>query len=183
MLRAQLEAAFGERIHSPFTDLDRRVWERVSTGIDSLDASTGGLPRGAITEIVGGQSSGKTSVALTIVAAASLRGEACAWIDGADAFDPASGVSSGIDLRHLLWVRCHSLDQTLHSADLLVQGGGFGLVVMDFSDLPLNTIRKTPLAAWFRFQRAIENTPTSLLLIGGESVAKSASTLVLRLGS
>src|SRR5690242_5834896 len=59
--RARLESALGERIPSPFTDLDRRVLESVPTGIASLDALTGGLPRGGITEISGPPSSGRTS--------------------------------------------------------------------------------------------------------------------------
>src|SRR5206468_3551466 len=152
MLRAKLETAFAERIHTPFTDLDKRVWERVSTGIAALDKATGGLPRGVITEIVGGLSSGKTGVALSILAAASSRGEMCALVDGADAFDPASGASSGVDLRRLLWVRCRGLDQTLRSADLLLQAGGFGLVAVDLSDLPRQAVDGAPLATWFRFQ-------------------------------
>ena len=180
MLRAQLEAALGERVHSPFTDLQTRVWQRVSTGIASLDEATGGLPRGAITEIIGGPSSGKTGIALSALAAATSRGEICALVDGGDAFDPASGASSGIDLQRLLWVRCHTLDQTLRSADMLLQAGGFGLAVVDLSDLPRSAISNTPLAVWFRLQRTIENTPTTLLLLGGDSIAKSAAALVLR---
>ena len=180
MLRAKLETAFAERIHTPFTDLDKRVWERVSTGIAALDKATGGLPRGVITEIVGGLSSGKTGVALSILAAASSRGEMCALVDGADAFDPASGASSGVDLRRLLWVRCRGLDQTLRSADLLLQAGGFGLVAVDLSDIPQQAVGSAPPATWFRFQRTIENTPTILLLVGRESAAKSAAALVLR---
>src|SRR5262245_15576269 len=124
MLRAQLEAALGERIHSPFTDLEKRVCERVSSGIAPLDEITGGLPRGAITEISGGLSSGKTSLALSILAAAGCRGEMCALVDGTDAFDPETAQDSGIDLRRLLWVRCQNSDQVLRSTDLLLQGGG-----------------------------------------------------------
>jgi hypothetical protein len=183
MLRAQLEAAFGERIRSPFTDINKRACERVPTGIASLDEAIGGIPRGAITEIVGGLSSGKTGIALSILAAATSRGETCALVDGADAFDPASGAACGIDLNRLLWVRCPKtaarLDQTLLSADLLLQAGGFGVVAVDLSDLPQQA-SATTLARWFRFQRAIENTPTILLLIGRNSVAKSAAVLVLR---
>src|SRR5947207_15761803 len=115
MLRAKLETALAERIHFPFTDLDKRVLERVSAGVGSLVKATGGIPRAAITEIIGGASSGKTGIALSIVAAASGRGETCALVDGANAFDPASGASSGIDLSRLLWVRCRDLDQTLRS--------------------------------------------------------------------
>jgi recombination protein RecA len=180
MLRATLEAALGERIHSPFTDLDKRVWERVPTGIAALDKATGGIPRGAITEITGGTSSGKTGIALSMLAASTGRGEMCALVDAADAFDPASGAASGIDLDRLLWVRCRGLDPALRSADLLLQAGGFGIVAVDLTDLPQQAVAAAPLATWFRFQRAIEHTPTILLLIARESAAKSAAALVLR---
>ena len=92
-LRAQLESSFGERITTPFTDLGRSVGETVSTGIAALDARIGGLLRGAITEIYGGASSGKTSMMLSILAAAMDRDEACALVDGHDSFSP--GIHSG----------------------------------------------------------------------------------------
>ena len=101
-------------------------------------------------------------------------------MDGTDAFDPESGAAAGIDMRRLLWVRCRNLDQVLRSTDLLLQGGGFGAVALDLSDLPQQAVRGVPLAVWFRFQRVLENTPTVLLLIGRESAAKSAAAVVLR---
>jgi recombination protein RecA len=180
ILRAQLETALEERVSSPFTDLEKCVLERVPSGIATLDQVTDGLPRGAITEICGGPSSGRTSIALSILAAMSSRQEVCALIDGTNAFDPESGQAAGIDLARLLWVRCHNLDQVLRSADLLLQGGGFGLVVLDLSDLPQQAIRNVALASWFRFQRTLENTSTVLLVIGRESIAKSAASLVIQ---
>jgi hypothetical protein len=180
LLRAQLETALGERASSPFTDVDKRVWECVPSGIPTLDAAIGGLPRGAIVEIFGAPSSGRTSLALTILSTLIQQGEVCALVDGTDAFDPESGAAAGIDMRRLLWVRCRNLDQVLRSADLLLQGGGFGAVALDLSDLPQQTVRGVPLAVWFRFQRVLENTPTVLLLIGRESAAKSAAAVVLR---
>jgi hypothetical protein len=180
LLRAQLETALGERASSPFTDVEKRVWECVPSGIPTLDAAIGGLPRGAIVEIFGAPSSGRTSLALTILSTLIQQGEVCALVDGTDAFDPESGAAAGIDMRHLLWVRCRNLDQVLRSADLLLQGGGFGAVVLDLSDLPQQAVRGVPLAVWFRFQRVLENTPTVLLLIGRESAAKSAAAVVLR---
>jgi len=179
--RAQLESAFGERIPSPFTDLDRRVFESVPTGIPSLDALTGGLPRGSITEICGPSSSGRTSTMVSILAQAIADGEVCALVDGHDAFDPKSAAAAGVELNRLLWVRCHKLDQVLKCTDLLLQGGGFGRVVMDLTDLPLSHIRSIPLASWFRFQRTIEKTPTVLLVMSPGSVVQSAAALVLRL--
>src|SRR5215831_13863762 len=180
-VRARLESALGERISSPFTDLDRRVFESVPTGIASLDALTGGLPRGAITEIFGPTSSGRTSTMVSILAEAIARDEVCALVDGNDAFDPKSAASAGVELNRLLWVRCHKLDQVLKSTDLLLQGGGFGRVVMDLTDLPLSHMRSIPLASWFRFQRTIEKTPTVLLVVSPESVVQSAAALVLRM--
>src|SRR5262245_44938820 len=146
VLRARLESALGERIPSPFTDLDRRVFESVPTGITAFDALTGGLPRGAITEIFGPASSGRTCAMVSILAEATANDEVCALVDGNDAFDPPSGTAAGLDLKRLLWVRCHKLDQVLKSTDLLLQGGGFGRVVMDLTDLPLSHLQSISLA-------------------------------------
>ena len=180
MLRAQLEAAFaGKQIPSPFIALGTSVAEQFPSGIPVLDSAIGGLPRGAITEIVGGPSSGKSSAAAAIAASMTARDEVCAWIDGSDAFDPESAASAGIDLSRLLWVRCRALDQVLRSADLILQGGGFGLVVLDLSGLPKPAVSGIPLAAWFRLQRTIENSPTILLLITREHTARSAAAVVL----
>jgi hypothetical protein len=181
ILRARLESALGERIPSPFTDLDRRVFESVPTGMAPLDTLTGGLPRGAITEIFGPSSSGRTSAMVSILAEATAHDEVCALVDGNHAFDPTSAAAAGLELQRLLWVRCRKLDQVLKSTDLLLQGGGFGRVVMDLTDLPLPHVRSIPLASWFRFQRTIEKTPTVLLVMSPESAVKSAAALVLRM--
>jgi hypothetical protein len=181
--RARSESALGERIPSPFTDIekiDRRV-ESVPTGIAPLDALTGGLPRGAITEFFGPPSSGRTSAMISILSEATTLDEVCALVDGNDAFDPKSAAAAGVELNRLLWVRCHKLDQVLKSTDLLLQGGGFGRVVMDLTDLPLSHVRSIPLASWFRFQRTIERTPTVLVVMSPESIVRSAASLVLRM--
>src|SRR6476660_2702612 len=99
-------------------DLERRVFESVPTGIAPLDAVTGGLPRGAITEIFGPASSGRTSLMVSILAEATASEEVGALVDGVDAFDPKSAATGGVELDRLLWVRCHTLDQVLKSTDL-----------------------------------------------------------------
>ncbi len=180
MLRAQLETVLGGRVATPFTDLDKRVSERVPTGIRAFDNQTGGLPRGAVTEIFGPAFSGKTSFLLSILAAATSRGEVCAIVDGSDAFSPASAAGSGINLRQLLWVRCRDIDQTIKVTDLLLQGGGFGIVAVDVSDIPGQSLFGVPLATWFRFQRTIEKTPTILAVISRDGVAKTCAALAVQ---
>jgi hypothetical protein len=81
--------------------------EMATSGIPALDALTGGLPRGCLTEICGPASSGRTSVMLAALAAATRRGEYCALIDASDTLDPHSLAAAGVDLDHLLWVRCN----------------------------------------------------------------------------
>src|SRR2546429_9901407 len=84
--------------------------EMVSIGIRELDSLTGGLPRGCLTEICGPASSGRTSVLLAALAAATRREESCALVDASDALDPASAAASGIEFGRLLWVRCGGAD-------------------------------------------------------------------------
>ena len=80
--------------------------EMVSSGIREIDALTGGLPRGCLSEICGSASSGRTSVLLAALAAATRREEVCALVDATDALDAASAAAAGVDLERLLWVRC-----------------------------------------------------------------------------
>ena len=80
--------------------------EMLTTGIPEIDAMTGGIPRGCFSEIYGPASSGKTSMLLATIAAATRRDETCVLVDASDSFDPASGQAAGIDFGKLLWVRC-----------------------------------------------------------------------------
>ncbi|HYM76104.1 MAG TPA: hypothetical protein VE377_09015 [Candidatus Dormibacteraeota bacterium] len=214
--------------------------EMVPSGIPTLDALTGGLPRGCLTEICGPASSGRTAVLLAALAAATRRGEYCAVIDASDALDPHSVAAAGIDLDRLLWVRCsddsprrhrdtekngnkaegcpisrapsareacpepvervrlspqaafdfdrtgsrqseHRLEQLLRATDLLLESGGFGLIILDLADLPPQSARRIPLTTWFRFRRAIEHKPTILLAIEQHPIAGSCSSLLLQL--
>ena len=80
--------------------------EMISTGIPEIDAVTGGFPRGCLTEIYGSASSGKTSVLVAAIAAATRRDETCVLVDAGDSFDPAMGKAAGMEFGKLLWVRC-----------------------------------------------------------------------------
>jgi recA bacterial DNA recombination protein len=178
--------------------------EMVSSGVRELDALTGGLPRGCLTEVCGAASSGRTSLLLAILASATQRKEACALVDGTDSFNPQSAASAEVNFEKLLWVRCGGqknvsprrhrdteknnvqkletpIDQALRVTDLLLQSGGFGLVVIDLADVPFKTARRIPLTSWFRFQRAVEHTPTVLLVITPAPCAQTCAALLLRM--
>lgn len=182
-LRSQVELALAGRVPAPFTYRDRKVVETVPAGIPEIDSLTGGLPRGGLTEVCGPNCSGRTTLLLSALAARTADSEACAFIDGRDAFDPHSAEAAGVKLDRVLWVRCRNIDQALRSTDLLLQGGGFGLVALDLSDIPAQTVRYVPLNVWFRFRRAVENTPTIFLVVEEEPHAKTCASLVLRMGA
>src|ERR1700730_11237223 len=182
ILRAQVELALAGRVAAPFTIRDRQV-ENVPTGISEVDALVGGLPRGALTEIFGSSCSGRTSLLFSALGARTTHAEACALIDGCDAFDPHSAEAAGINLKQLLWVRCRNIEQSFRATDFLLQAGGFGFIALDLSDVPHESVHRVPLDTWFRFRRAIEGTPTILLVLEQEPHAKTCASLVLRINA
>lgn len=206
--KAELESALAGRFGAAIRFREKPAAQFLPSGIAEVDALAGGLPRGGITEVFGPASSGRTSLMLSTLAAATAREEICALVDTTDAFSPASGAAAGIALDRLLWVRCggnatgtrpsagpgpsgarnalragqtEGLIRALKVLDLLLQGGGFGLVVFDLGDIPPRYARRIPLASWFRFRRVIENTPTVMLAIEQEANAKSCASLVLEM--
>jgi len=108
-LRARLESSLPERLSSTLLLRERAAPLTVSTGVAALDTLTGGLPRGALSEIAGPASSGRTGVMLAALAGATRQQEVCALVDASDSFDPASAAAVGVDLERLLWVRCSDM--------------------------------------------------------------------------
>jgi len=283
---------------------NRVAVELLPCGVTELDAVLGGgFPRGTLVELCGPASSGRTSLAFSLLAQSTERQEACAFVDVSDSLDPISLAAAGVELPRLLWVRCGDtdgrgpdvkassyfvppeketgktggfysggnkplavhgwrhprelmrgvdkaipsligkqaapavsaqlhvvarcageqverdrelprrgfrtqrslpslressplppqarsggtsakpwkrLEQALKTTDLLLHGGGWGVVVVDLGGISWVDARRIESSTWFRFRRAIENTPTILLLLGEESCAKSCASLVLR---
>jgi recombination protein RecA len=264
------------------------------SGVAELDALLGGgFPRGSLIELCGGASSGRTSLAFSLLARATEHQESCSFVDVSDSLDPLSLAAAGVELSRVLWIRCglgaeqavgktspylvaaeekpesptkksvHAhgwrhprelmrgveraipsimgmrspaganpelhviarcageqverdrepprrgirparfvpktevslpeevrvdtknmkpwkrLEQALKATDLLLHSGGWGVVVVDLGGISWADARRVNLSMWFRFRRAIENTPTILLLLGEESCAKSCASLVL----
>ncbi len=172
-----------------------------ATGIAALDARLGGgLARGQLSEIVGSRSSGRTSVVLSALAGAASRGELVALVDTFDTFDPPSARACGLDLTRLLWVRgetraaypagagrdpqdrhAQAVDRALKAFNLILQAGGFGLVILDLADASPLAIRRLPFTTWFRLQRPIEGGSTACVLVASEPVARSAGGVTIAL--
>jgi len=248
------------------------------TGVAAVDELlNGGVPAGAITEMVGPESCGRTSLALSCLAQAMQKGHICAWIDACDALNVESAAAAGLDLSRLLWVRCgivatarqirnpqftlpekrftlpvqerprgrgfrpHSdeekkvfsdavgnflrpkttmpdraqvqawrvseresrdpnlrasrkkpslctgtgklwkrIEQALEAVDLLLQSGGFSVIVLDMAGVPPEYVSRIELSIWFRYRAAAERTQASLLLLTQHACAKSAGELLLR---
>lgn len=149
---------------------------------DDLQSILPGLQAGAITEITGTSSSGRTSLVLSICAAASRSGELCAYIDGGNSFDPISAGRAGVVLDQLLWVQCHhELNHALQSADMILHGGGFRVLVLDLGQFSIQELQRVPLSWWHRLRLAVENTPTVLVLLGHQAIAKQAAATQVEL--
>jgi len=152
------------------------------TGVPELDLLAGGLPRGAITDLFGVASSGRTSLLLSILASATQRQEVCALVDASDTHDPVRAAAAGVDPDRLLWVRCGGdPGRAMKAVDLLIQGGGFGVVALDLGDTAPRIASRIPLASWYRLRRAIENTATALVVLEREPTVRSPATLALEM--
>jgi hypothetical protein len=152
-----------------------------ATGFAGLDRLLGGgFPRGQISEIVGPRTSGRTRVLLASLAESTARGALAALVDVSDGLDPRSASAVGVDLGHLLWVRCGGrLVTAWRAADVLVRGGGFDVVAVDLGDLPPWALARVSPAVVVRLQRAVEVTPAALLVAGPRGVAGSLAAVAV----
>ena len=282
-LRSQIEATLANRIPSALTPVPRTIRPVAATGIQAVDELLdGGLPLGAITEVVGAECSGRTSFALSFLAGMTQAEKVCAWIDVSDSLDPESVAAASVDMSRLLWVRCGvspapanrssaqrtftlpekyliprpamqglhgggcgshprnevkglsdavsgllrpetfaprcaepqhkqrpekeaiapnlqqtavkhgkrsvyagkpwaKIEQALRVTDLLLQGGGFSTIILDMGSIAPEYALRVPLATWFRYRAAAEQTQASILLLTQHPCAKSSAELLLRL--
>lgn len=161
--------------HAPATPATRLV-----TGLPFLDqAIGGGLPRGAITEMISPRkSAGSASFIHALIDVVYRDNYFMALIDGRDSFDPC-GLNNA-SLRHLLWVRCLKGSEGIKAADLLLRDANFPLVIIDLMLNSMEELRKIPQTNWYRLQRLVELAPTvCLVLTRYEMVGSAQLKLVL----
>ena len=182
--KKEIELALADRFGAVFQRREKQPAEIVPTGVGEIDARLNGFPRGAITEIHGTASSGRTSLLLSALAISTMQEETCALVDTSDTFDLSSAVNARVDCDRLLWVRCSgSVERAFKATDLLLQSGGFGLVVLNLADVAAKYTRRIITSWWFRFRRAIENTPTALVVVTPVPCTRSCAALVLEVKS
>ncbi len=177
---------------------------RLSSGLAPLDALIGGgIPRGRISEITGRPGSGKTSIAASFASFATRRGEVAAWLDASGTFDPESMCEAGVELRRMLWAAIpdagtESRSQSyggfarpsqsyggrppmrrqsaiVKAAELVLEAGGFGLVVVDFGDAPRALTQSSAL----RIARAAERSGAAVIAIAPWRMCGTFSALSL----
>ena len=130
---SQIERQFGKGSIMRMGDEEPRKVASIPTGALALDLAlgVGGVPRGRIVEIYGPESSGKTTLALHIIAEAQKAGGLAAFIDAEHAFDPAYAEAIGLDLENLYFSQPDNGEQALEIADTLVRSGALDIVVVD----------------------------------------------------
>lgn len=154
---------------------------RLSSGLAPLDdLIDGGIPRGRISEITGRAGSGKTSLAASFATSATRRGEVAAWLDGSGSFDPESMAAAGVELRRMLWASMTTASRIpratfihaagplarrqsaiVKAAELVLEAGGFGLVVIDFGE----AARALTHASALRIARAAERSGAAVIAL------------------
>ena len=188
--------------------LDAGLCSTAHAGVTGAAGEGGGLPRGQLSDMVGPHSSGRTTLLLQMLAAATRRGEMTALVDTFDRLDLASVVAAGVDLDRLLWIRGHTISRSqgaglrpqsgawppgpevlvdrliaraLKALNLVLQAGGFGVVALDLADASPGALHRIPFTTWLRVQRAVEGSATACVLVAPQPLARSAGGLTLAL--
>ena len=161
------------------------------TGLAFLDeAIGGGLPKGAITELISPEvSAGSASLIHALLQGDSAdETPACsadkrsvfspvALIDGCDSFDPQP--LGNACLRYLLWVRCTKALEAIKAADLLLRDGNFPLLIVDLVLNAPEELRKIPKTSWYRLQRLVESVPCACLVLTRQGMVSSAQLKIV----
>ena len=180
--KAELETEIASRFGDAFRIHEKAVVETLSTGVAEIDTLTGGLPRGAISELFGPASSGRTSLMYSLLTHATTHEETCALVDTNDVFAPTAAIAAGMNFDRLLWVRCAgNLEHAFKATDLLLHAGGFGLVILDLGDVAGKDASRIISSWWYRFRRTVEDGPTVLTVISEAACTRSCAALTLEL--
>jgi recombination protein RecA len=133
MALSQIEKQYGKGSVMRMGERTTMGIEAISTGAMSLDIALGigGLPRGRVTEVYGPESSGKSTLAMHVVAEAQRNGGICAYVDAEHAMDPVYARAIGVDIDELLISQPDTGEQALEITDMLIRSGSIDVIVID----------------------------------------------------
>lgn len=165
----QLRNLLSER----FPSSRRTPGRLLATGVAPIDDHVGGLPLGAVSEIVcAAPSCGSHLLVGRVLETTRANRIRVALVDGDDSFDPGSFRPDL--LAHLVWVRCAHTAAALQAADLLARDANLSLVVLDLRLAPENALRRIPATHWYRLQRAVEPADLALMILSPRACVPSA---------
>lgn len=154
---------------------------RLATGFPDIDGLIqGGFPPGRLAEIVGPTSSGRTSLALALLAQATRGDEVVAWVDGAQAFDATSAKAAGTVLERVLWARPPGPREAVRCCECLLDAHGFALVVLDLA-CASGEVEALPASIWQRLARQATGIGTALVVLSLARTTGTFSDLVLEM--
>lgn len=166
-------SALRELLQERFPQACRTAAGVLPTGIDAVDAAAGGLPRAALTEIVcRAPSCGSQLLLGQVLRSARSRGERMALVDADDRFDPAFWPDES--LAALVWVRCSAPEQAVPAADVLARDANLSCLALDLRGTAPAVLRRVPPAAWYRLQRAVEQSAVALVVLTPVPLVPSA---------
>jgi hypothetical protein len=158
-----------------YPEAERKPQGQMATGIESLDASEGGLRCGAVTELTSTPANGALFIDRLLEKTCGNQ-SFTALVDAGGSFDPDSFAEAA--LARLLWVRCRDAALAVKAADLLLRDGNFPLLLMDFQSVPPAQLGQVPASTWHRFQRLVEQTPLVFIILTRQRSVESAQVRI-----
>src|ERR1043166_1801112 len=149
-----------------------------ASGIEKLDARLGGgFSRSAISEVIAPQRGGGSALLiLQLLRRAAAQKQFVALVDGLDSFDAAAVEQPTLD--RLLWIRCRNADEAVKATDLVLRDGNLPVVLLDLAISPDVQLRKIPAPTWYRFQRIVEESTTTFIVLTPRAMISPAEVRV-----
>jgi hypothetical protein len=171
-------AAFREMLAQRFPENMRPAERHWATGWAAIDADSGGLRHGAVTELCSPPACGRFFLD-RVFASVRQQGSFAGLVDGGRTFDPGS--YDAVVLARLLTVFCDTAEQSVKVTDLLLRDGNLPLVLLDLQASAPRQLGRISMSTWHRFQRLVEKSGTALVVLTPQPIVESARTrIVLR---
>ena len=176
-LRQLLREKF-PRLRTRADELPVKTRDGWASGIAKLDEQLGGgFPKSAISEVVAPKRGcGSALLLLQLIRQAAVTNQFSALVDGLDSFDAAMVEQN--TLSHLLWIRCQNADEAIKATDLVLRDGNLPVVLLDLALNPDAQLRKIPAPTWYRFQRIVEESAATFIVLTPRATVSPAAVRV-----